>query len=293
MYYQIGQSIAIQCIESWSEFNGDYQIIGYTQIDDINLMGISILDLFRSKGEEKLFYQLYEERRMFYILKRIERLNFEYKDKDNITDLVTDYTFLCDDLIDYNRTEILTKRSQINASIYVGTFFSEKLLDTSIEITGYHRELKNQLKEDLEKLLDNYSDSFIINFDDANTILQPISFALSEDLSFLEKRKQAEQDKLEKELEEKEKQEYLINKENQLLEKERELNRIKENLVNSQNEVENKLEELEKEKQSLIASQNAVDKYESYLAQKEAKLNDRSERITRREIELGIPISKL
>ena len=293
MYYQIGQSVAVRCIESWKEYDGDYQILAYTKIDDINLMGISILDLFEYRKEEKLYYQLYEEDRMFYIMKKIERLNFEYVDTNQEIDTATEYIYLCDDLIDYNRTEVLTKRSQLNATIYVGTFFSEKLTDDTITITGYHKDIKRDLEKDLNVLLDNYSDSFIISFDDNTTILQPLSYAMSEDESFLDKREQAIKDALEKELEAKEKQEYLINKENQLLEKERDLNRIKDALVKDQRETQEQLEIIEKEKQSLLASQNAIDKYEAYLAQKEAKLNKRAERITERENELGISNSNL
>lgn len=293
MYYQIGQSIELVCIDSWSIFNGDYQILAYTQIDDIKLMGISILELFKERHEEKLFDQLYEEGRMFYILKKIDRINFEYEDKDKIDDDVKEYTYICDDLIDYNRTVILTKRSKLSASIHVGTFFSEKINNKDIEITGYHKDIKNNLKDDLNNLLSNYSDSFIITLEDGDTILQPLDSALSDDSSFLEKRKQAEQDALEKELKEKEKQEYLINKENQLLNRERELNILKESLVNSQKDIDKQLVDIQKEKQSLLSSQNAVDKYESYLAQKEAKLNLRAEKITERENELGISNSNL
>ena len=74
MYYQIGQSIAVGCIESWDTFNGDYQIIAYTQINDMKLMGVNIEQLFNERKQGELYKQLYNEGRQFYILKSIKRI---------------------------------------------------------------------------------------------------------------------------------------------------------------------------------------------------------------------------
>ena len=293
MYYQLGNSIAVQCIDKWTNYNGDYQVIGYTVINDMKLMGIDIEQLFIEKEQKELYDQLLEENRVFYILKHIERLNFEFKDKDNIPDVVNEYTYLCDDLIDFNNSSLLTKRSRLSANLFIGTFFSEKLDDKTIEITGYHKDVKNNLKSDLESLLNNYSDSFIVTFDDSVTLLQPLNDAINEDKEFIEKRKRTEQELLEQKQKEEEKKLYLINKENLLLEKEKEINENKTELNKKQKEMDEKLKEVQSMKDSMLASQNAIDKYEAYLAQKEAKLNLRAEKIKQREDELGISNSDL
>ena len=293
LYYQIGQSVKIVCIDSWKEYNNDYQVIAYTKIDDMKLMGIDMESIFIYKNQEELYKQFYEENRLFYILKRVQRNNFMYID-DNTIDNVLEYVYLCDDLIDFNNSEILTKRSTLNAYLYIGSFFSEELLDVdNLEITGYHKSLQDNLTKDLSTVLDNYSDSYIIDFVDKETVLQPLASALQEDSTFLEKRKQAELDAIERAKEEEEKKNYLIKKENFLLQKEKELNLLKAEAVVLQRKLDTQLEEIEKEKASLESSQNAVDRYEAYLTQKEAKLNTRAEKIAERENELGISNSNL
>ena len=293
MYYQVGQSVEIVCIDSWSEYNGDYQILGYTTMDNMKLMNIDIYSKFKNKEQSDLYEQFYAENRLFYILKSIKRLNFDFIDEDNNTDKVDEYIYLCDDLIDFNKTEVLTKRCLLNTNIFVGTFFTEKLLDTELEITGYHKDIIDNLREDIINLLSNYSDSFTIEFDDSNTILQKLSIALADDSSFLEKRNKAKEEAIKLANEEEEKKNYLIKKENFLLEKERELNLLKADAIKQQKDLEIKLKEIDDEKSSLRASQNAIDKYEAYLTQKEAKLNNRADRITARENELGISNSNL
>ena len=82
MYYQIGQSVSVSCIEGWRVFDGDYQIVAHTLIDDMNLMGVPIEEYFIERKQDELFKQLYKEGRMFYIMKKIVRVNFDYIDVD-------------------------------------------------------------------------------------------------------------------------------------------------------------------------------------------------------------------
>ena len=291
--FPFGTALELHCIEPWTNvISGDYEIIGFTTIRELLLMGIDFYDNYISKVNtenkesiETYYNDLFETEAPLYIMKRVDRDPYYLKDTNNNTDVVTEYIYVADTMIDKNATIILVRRVTVNADITVGVFND----------IDFNRQKQEKLIKELGSVLDTYSDkhnmrtNFVNDVISKTLVLRPKAEAEEEDRDFLEKQ---EAERLRKEAEAEAERKRL----EAIALRERQLNEIQDTLIRKRAELNSLVEqaefritEIEKEEEKIRRTEQALLLRELALAEKNASLNRRAQRIYDRETELGIP----
>lgn len=330
--FRVGTSIYLGCVSPWQSYDGDYEIIGRTTVQELGLMGIDYYEKnFAGRDQDELYDLNVEKNSDLYILKSVTRSPFEYEDDDDEIDRVIEYLYIPNDFIDFNKTYILAKRSNLSVLIDVGNFYSSSieyiddvvhdenvdegfLIDPKDEpedseeddddiiredyiveypVRDFFNELIPTLKVELYNLLSGYSDRFKIDDIILTTILQPLEEAKEEDINFVKKREEIEEKKRQEEEAYRQRLQNLVNRENRVKEIEKTLSTYRKQLEAENDRLKDYESKLKEEEIRLQNLSNSLARYETTLAEKEAKLNKRAQAIYEREEELGIPHAQL
>ena len=291
--FSFGTALELHCIEPWTDkISGDYEIIGFTTIRELLLMGIDfygdyIADVNTDNRDsvEAYYNELFETEAPLYIMKKVDRDPYYLKDTNEKNDVVSEYIYIADTMIDKNATIILVRRITVDANIRVGIFND----------VDFNKEKKGKLLNELGAVLDTYSDkhnvrdTFINDVINTSLVLRPKADAEEEDRDFLEKQ---EAERLRKEAEaeaERKRLEAIALRERQLAEIQETLIKKRAQLNSLVEQAELRLEEISKDEEQIRRTEQALLLRELAIAEKNAALNRRAQRIYDRETELGIP----
>lgn len=319
--FKVGTSIYLGCVSPWQSYDGDYEIIGRTKVTDLGLMGIDYYEEhFSGKDQDELYNLNLTQNADLYILKSVSRVPFNYEDDNDEIDKVTEYRYIPNDFIDFNKTYILAKRSNLSVLLDVGNFFSSSIefvetepddednkddnennteedipdnFEVDYPVRDFFAELIPTLKKELNMVLSGYSDRFKIDNIKLTTILQPLTEAMEEDASFVKKREEIEALKKAAEEAYRQRLQNLIDRENRVTQIEKTLSDYRRQLEAENDRLKDYEKELKEESIRLENLSNSLARYETSLAEKEAKLNKRAQAIYDRETELGIPHAEL
>lgn len=164
--YTIGTAIDLACVQYWPSITGDYEVLGYTSIEELTLMGLDFYAMHFENLEplqDSFYRSLLTNNVPIYILKKVNRNPFVYGDITEGQDLVTEYLYIADTMIDKNKTIRLEKRYHITTLLNIGTYNKSVITD----------EFKDKLTNELVAILDSYSDKYRVGSYEQNIILQP------------------------------------------------------------------------------------------------------------------------
>lgn len=282
--YKIGTCIELHCIaDYWPTLTGDFEVIGYTNILEFDMLGLSFYEMhFSNISADDFYNDLVENRVPIYILKPITRVPYNIKD-DGIEDRIGEYTYLADNMIDKNRTLILCKRIELSTNVVIGRYDLEDI-DQAFEL---------KIKNDLINVLDDYSDRYRVSEYDRLLVLQSEIEASEEDRYFEEKQARLEAERQAKIKAERERLERLVEREMNLSKQDTVLQRKKRELTQLQYELEEREQEIKQQERELERRLEAIEVLRMELAEKDAELNARAEKIKIREDQLGLLNSNL
>lgn len=282
--YKIGTCLELHCIaDYWPHIIGDYEVIGYTDINEFNMLGLSFYDMHFTSGLVDDFYNdLVANKVPIYILKSIDRVPYLGKD-DEIVDRVDQYLYLADNMIDKNTTLVLCRRIELSNNIIIGRYNLEDV-DSDFEL---------KLKGDLVNVLNNYSDRYRVGEYTKLTVLQPEIEAKEEDRYFEEKQERLEAERQAKIKAERERLERLVEREMNLSNQDAVLQRKRKELTQLQIQLEEREAKIKDKEYQIEKTEEALEIRQLELAERKAELDARSEKIKIREDQLGIVNSNL
>ena len=282
--YKIGTCIELHCIaDYWPDLVGDYEVIGYTNITEFDMLGLSFYDMHFKNGNVDDFYNdLLRNKVPIYIMKPITRVPYNGKD-DGILDIVNEYLYLADNMIDKNTTLVLCKRIELSTNIVIGRY----------DLEDIDQEFELKIKNDFINILDDYSDRYRVAEYERLVVLQPEIEAEEEDRYFEEKQAKLIAEQQAKIKAERERLERLVEREMNLSKQDIVLQRRKRELAQLQRELEEREEELKQQEYEMDKRLEALEIRQLEIAEKEAELNARATKIKNRENQLGLVNSNL
>ena len=282
--YKIGTALEVHCTEYWPHISGDYEIIGYVDIKEMQLMGLDFYDMhFKNVGQDKFYNSLLESATTIYMMKPVSRNPYLYQDTTEGVDTVTEYLYLADGMIDKNNTIELVKRIHVASNVIVGTYYEHRL----------NKAFEDKLTSSLVGALDSFSDKYYVNGLNRTMVLQPINEAEEEDRDFIEKQERLERERLEALAKERQRLEAINEREKNVTIQETALIRKRKEIQMMYQDAEDKLKEAEAKLAKIVRQEESLRLREIQVAERTAELNKRAARIKERETQLGLPHTNL